>query len=441
MTLRAPFRALLFFAFIFIPIFVPLLAQTADAPQPAQNADLQMVVMLSRHGVRSPLTPQAELDKYSAAPWPKWEVPPGIQTEHGNQLIKLMGDWDRRTFSSEGLLSPSGCSDATHVTIFADTDQRTRETGRELAEGMFPGCSVPVHTGTDGAGEPMFRATVAGVGRVDPQLAFAAVNGRIGGDANGLTEAYRPQLAALDRVLSGCGHLPANPHRTSIFDIPSSIGPGNGDPPVAARGPLVTAATLAENLLLEYTQGMSDADTGWGCVDGATLRSLMQLDTPRWDYAYRTPVIARAFASNLLDHILKTMQQNVTGKPVSGAVGNAGDRLVILVGHDSNINTVAGSLGINWVLDGRVDDTPPGGALLFELWRSRSDGKLSVRLEYRAQTLEQMRKSEPLTPANPPTVAPVFVPACGRADGSCTWDGFASALRQAIDPADVSPRY
>ncbi len=418
-----------------------LAAQTAGAPNTNGDADLQMVVVLSRHGVRSPLTNQEEIDKYSAAPWPKWDVAPGIQTAHGNELIKLLGEWDRREFSSDGLLAPTGCADASHVTVFADTDQRTRETGKSLAEGMFPGCSVPVQVGPGGAGEPMFRATVAGVGRVDPELAFAAVSGRIGGDPNHLTEAYRPQLAALDRLLAGCGHGPDNPKRISIFDIPSSMKPGGGDPPVAARGPLVTGAALAENLLLEYAQGMSDADTGWGCLDDATLRYLMQLDTARWDYGYRTPVIARAFASNLLDHILETMQQNVTAKSVPGAVGNVGDRLVILVGHDSNIVTVAGSLGINWILDGRVDDTPPGGELWFELWRSRADGKLFVRVAYTAQTLQQMRKAEPLTTANPPDFAPVFVPACGRADGTCTWEGFTAALQQAIDPANVSAQF
>ncbi len=207
---------------------------------------------------------------------------------------------------------------------------------------------------------------------------------------------------------------------------------------MSASGPLVTASTLAENLLLEYTQGMSDADTGWGCLDGATLRFVMQLNIVQWDYAFRTPVIARMYASNLLDHIRKTMEQSVTGKPVPGALGKPGDRLVILVGHDTNIVSAAGALGIDWVLDGRVDDTPPGGALIFEIWRSHADGKLFVRLEYTAQTLEQMRKAETLTPANPPAEAPIFIPGCSREDLSCTWEGFSAAMRQAIDPAYVS---
>jgi 4-phytase/acid phosphatase len=129
------------------------------------------------------------------------------------------------------------------------------------------------------------------------------------------------------------------------------------------------------------------------------------------------------------------MEQTVTGKPVAGALGKPGDRLILLVGHDSNIVAIAGALGINWILDGRVDDTPPGGALLFELWRSRTDGKPFVRVKYTAQTLEQMRKTEMLSPANPPGEAPIFVPGCGRADMSCTWEGFSAAMRQAIDPA------
>jgi 4-phytase/acid phosphatase len=420
-------------------------AQTSAPPDRAPStdrtgdhrADLQMVVVLSRHGVRSPLNSQADLDRFSAAPWPKWEVAPGIQTPHGNELIKILGAWDRTRWTDEGLLASAGCGDADHVTIIADTDQRTRETGKMLAEGVLPGCNVTVHSLPDGAADPLFRALNAGAGHPDAALAAAAIEGRIGADPKNATEAYRPQLAALDRVLAGCGNVPGNPKRTSIFDVPASLKPGSGSNPVASRGPLVTASTLVENLLLEYTQGMSDADTGWGCIDGATLRYLMQIDTAAWDYGYHTPALARMFASNLLDKIRKTLEQGATGKPVTGALGKPGDKLVILVGHDSNIAPVAGALGIDWIIDGRVDDTPPGGALMFELWRSRSDSKPFVRVEYRAQTLEQMRQTQPLSPANPPAVAPIFVPGCGQPDLSCAWDDFSSAMRQAIDPAYV----
>jgi 4-phytase / acid phosphatase len=427
--------------FIIVPLslvlfFMPLV-RPCGAQAPTRDAKLQLVIVLSRHGVRSPLTSQADLDKYSAAPWPKWEVAPGILTAHGYQLMKLFGTWDRTKFSGEGLLAPSGCADAEHVTIVADTDERTRETGKALAEGMFPDCSIAVHSRPDGVTDPLFSPRKANIGHPDPALAAAAIAGRIGGDPNNLTETYRPQLAALDRILSGCGRLSPNPRRTSIFEIPTSLKPGSGDSLVAASGPLLTASTLAENLLLEYTQDMSDADTGWGCVDGANLRYVMQANVAEWNYSDRTPTNARIYASNLLDHIRRTMEQSVSGKPVRGAIGKPGDRLVILVGHDTNIVTLAGALGIDWIEDGRVDDSPPGGALVFELWRSPKSGPY-VRVAFRAQTLEQMRNSVPLTPANPPADAPIFLPACSRSDLFCTWDGFSAALLQATDPAYVT---
>jgi 4-phytase/acid phosphatase len=80
-----------------------------------------------------------------------------------------------------------------------------------------------------------------------------------------------------------------------------------------------------------------------------------------------------------------------------------------------------------------VDDTPPGGALLFELWRPHDGGKPFVRVEYTAQTLDQMRQGQTLTTANPPVQDQIFVPGCSRADNSCTWDGFVGAMRQAIN--------
>ena len=261
----------------------------AEETPAAKDGDLQFAVILTRHGVRSPTGKPEQYAPYSASPWPEWNVPPGYLTAHGYELMRFFGAFDRIKLSGEGLLAATGCADAAHVTIVADTDQRTRETGKALAEGMLPGCSVPVHSQPDGAIDPLFRPLNAGSAHADPALAVAAVTGRIGGNPSNLTEAFRPQLAALDRVLAGCGHSPPNPKRTSIFDIPAVLNPGPGDPLMVARGPLAVAHTLAENLLLEYTQGMSDADTGWGCLDAATLRFVMQLDTASWEYSFRTP--------------------------------------------------------------------------------------------------------------------------------------------------------
>jgi 4-phytase / acid phosphatase len=133
----------------------------------------------------------------------------------------------------------------------------------------------------------------------------------------------------------------------------------------------------------------------------------------------------------------KFLEQSAAEKAVAGAPGKLDDKILLLVGHDTNIATVAGSLGLDWIIDGRRDDTPPGGALVFELWRAASGGDDRVRVFYTAQSLDQMRTEQPLTLEHPPLIAPLFVPACGRADLSCSLAGFASAVREAINPALV----
>ena len=166
-------------------------------------------------------------------------------------------------------------------------------------------------------------------------------------------------------------------------------------------------------------------------MDEAGLREAMELHEAEEDYANRTPAIARLRASDLLNHIVMALEQNATGKVVSGAPGKPDDRVLFLVGHDTNIATVAGALGLNWIIDGRRDDTPPGGALVFELWQKKGTAEYSVRTYYTAQTLDQMRNATPLTPSTPPERVKVFVPGCSGPDTACGWSRFQATVRMA----------
>lgn len=436
MTVRSSYIACLF-----VLIAALLSAETAPTFAKSQDTDLKFVVYMSRHGVRSPTGIPEQYNPYSFASWPTWDVAPGYLTAHGYRLMELFGAYDRLELANQGLLSASGCEDAARVTIHADSDQRTRESGKALAEGLFPGCTVSVQALPEGTEDPLFHSIPAGVGVSDPTLAAAAVAGRIGGDPKNLTGAYRSQIAALDKLLATCG-TPASRDtaRMSLFDIPAKLVPGKGDRPAELRGPLSTASTLTENMLLEYTQGMNDSNVGWGCVNGEKLRSLIDLHTAATDFAQRTKPVARMQASNLLDHVRRALEQSVTGKVVSGAPSVPADRALFLVGHDTNLTNIAGVLNLTWIIDGRRDDTPPGGVLIFELWRTRATGMYSVRTYYSAQTLEQMRSASKLTLDDPPQRVPVFLPACSGQDLSCSWPSFSKMLDQAIDQSYVSIR-
>jgi len=428
-------------ACLFFLITLSVAAQTASHTSENADAELKFVVYVSRHGVRSPTGKVEKYSSYSNAPWPTWDVAPGYLTAHGYHLMEIFGGYVRMKLANQGLLRATGCDDAAHITIHADSDQRTRETGKALAAGLFPGCIIKVQNLPEGDNDPLFHSIAAGVGKPDPALAAAAVSGRIGGDPNNLTNAYHTQLAALDKLLATCG-VAASPEtkRTSLLDIPAKLAPGDDDGLTKLNGPLNTASTITENFLLEYTQGMDASNVAWGCVDGDKLRSLIDLHTAASDFAGRTKAIARMQVSNLLDHVRRAMEQSVTGKPVSGAPGTPADRALFLIGHDTNLTNIAGLLDLTWIMDGRRDDTPPGGGLIFELWRTPATGTYSVRIYYSAQTLEQMRSASKLTLEDPPQRVPVFLPDCSAEDFSCPWPSFAKTLNQAIDPHYVSSR-
>lgn len=96
---------------------------------------------------------------------------------------------------------------------------------------------------------------------------------------------------------------------------------------------------------------------------------------------------------------------------------------------------------MNWIADGRRDDTPPGGALVFELWKTRTTEDYQVRVYFTVQTLEQMRLATPLTLETPPQRVPVFLPGCSRSDFSCSWTSFSRLIGQTSRKDSLESRH
>ena len=270
-----------FFALIgcAVVLFVP--ASPAQNAAPASDADLMFVVYFSRHGVRSPTGKAAQYDKYSTGAWPKWDVAPGILTPHGYHLMELFGAYDRLQLTHQGLFTADACSDAAHVTFYADSDQRTRETGNALAKGLFPYCTVSVPSLPEGTNDPLFHLPPADVAHADNAQAVAAIAGRIGGEPGNVTQAYRQQLEAFDNLLATCGKpSPDGAKRTSLLDVPVALSGGQGDHLVDLRGPINTASTLSENPALGIYRGNAKCAGGAGAASTAQRFARSSTSTP-----------------------------------------------------------------------------------------------------------------------------------------------------------------
>lgn len=421
-------------------IAAALLVCTVGRAGPSASGDeLQLAIILTRHSVRSPLATNEAMAKFAAQPWPKWEVAPGIQTPHGNEVAALVGDYYRAYLTKAGALSGDPAVDGPRVFIRADNDQRTIETGRILGKALVGVGEPEVHSLEAGVADPLFRPVRAQVGHPDASLAVAAVLGRTGGDPRRVDRAYAAQLAELKVILFGPGGEPSG---GSPFDAPTAVFPGDQDHLVSIKGPISIASQCTESLVLEYTDGMPLSDVGWGRADSRVLTDLLALRELNFDLTQRTYYIAQVGGSNLASHIVDTLEQAALGQSVPGAIGPAGERVVILVGHDTNIANIGGLLGMNWLIPGtQPNPTLPCGALVFELWRH--GGKQSsffLRTSYVAQTLDQLREASPLSLDNPPARSPIFIPGCGGKgqDFDAPLASFVRVARRAIAPAFVA---
>jgi hypothetical protein len=92
------------------------------------------------------------------------------------------------------------------------------------------------------------------------------------------------------------------------------------------------------------------------------------------------------------------------------ALGPVRTSVVMISGHDTNFSNLFGLLRLSWAMPShQMDDVPPGGALVFSLWKLPG-GQYSVRVQFVVQTLEQMHNATELSLQNSPVIANLFVP-------------------------------
>jgi 4-phytase/acid phosphatase len=400
----------------------PSTAQT-DGPAPAA-ADLQMVVIVTRHGVRSPTDP-AELAGYSARPWPAWDVAPGYLTAHGAAAITQFGVAYRAYYAALGLFPKSGCPPADSVFVWADVDERTKATGDALLAGLAPHCGLTAHDAGTPV-DPLFHA-LPSLGKADVTASTASLAGSIGANPQAIVPAYALAFAKLDAIL-GC----AGGSCTPVSTVPSAVVVSKKTGLVELQGAVDLASTAVEDFILAYADGRPLSEVGWGNVDSATLLELSQLHALKFLVNTETPYAARVQGSNLLAHVAATIDQGATGRLDGRTRAPLGTRFAAFVGHDTNLEELAGMLRLRWLLPGyQVNDTPPGGALVFEVYRPAAGAEPFVRVFFTAQSLEAMRRLAP----DQPLRAPVFVPGCPAFD--CPLQTFDRVAGAALDPAFV----
>jgi 4-phytase / acid phosphatase len=362
-------------------------AAVADGPWVLERA-----VLLQRHGVRAPTGTPAALARYSAQPWPRWPVGPGELTDGGRRALRAMASYIRARYARLGLLPRSGCPAPGRLYVWADSaDQRTRVSGAIMAAGLAPGCSISAqHAAT--RHDPLFHPLEGGICPLDAQAAQAQIMARVSGRLNALGPRYEGARHALQAVLwPDARDCDSSGARCLMLDGRNRLTVAHGK--LKLTGPLKVGASLAENLLLEYADGLPSDEVGWGrAASPQRLQQILPLHVRYADLMRRTPAIAASGGTPLAHLMLLFLEE----RPVAGAFTAAppvppSARLVILAGHDTNLSNVGSILGLGWILPDEPDSTAPDTTLALELWRNTRNGRRYVRAVVLYQTLAELR--------------------------------------------------
>jgi 4-phytase / acid phosphatase len=365
-------------------------AQAADIP--AGPWVLERAVLLQRHGVRAPTDTPAALARYSSQPWPNWPVGPGELTRGGRRALAAMASYLRARYSALGLLPRTGCPAAGRLYVWADSsDERTRVSGAIMAAGLAPGCSI-TERHLSARRDPLFHPVEAGLCPFDAQAARAQIMQRVAGNLDALGPQYERARRALQAVLWPAGRAcSGSATRCPMMSGRNRLKIAHGK--LKLSGPLKVGASLSEDLLLEYADGLADAEVGWGrAATPERLAQILPLHVRYADLMRRTPEIAASGGTPLVHAMLLFLE----GQPIAGAFADAPPvpaiaRLVVLAGHDTNLSNVGSILGLNWTLPGEPDSTAPDTTLALELWRDVRDGRRYVRAIVLYQTLAKLR--------------------------------------------------
>ncbi|EHG9467520.1 histidine-type phosphatase [Salmonella enterica subsp. enterica serovar Newport] len=410
----------------------------------SHNLVLDKVVTMTRHGVRSQSN-TASVQQNSPTPIPVFNAKDGELTPHGYAAVTLMGDYLHRHFVSQKFIGENTCPDAKNIFIRSSAFQRTRMTARALADTLFPGCAVTVHSPEKKTDDTLFEPIVSGMAPLNVEKATQSVMTSLGGDFDTARQRYATQILAMQKVVDPTCQLTECTFVNHKWEIKADKQNIN----ISLKGPITKGSELGETFRLQYTEGMPIKDVAFGHVNrAADLAPLMKLKEIKFDLIEHNPYIAARGGSQLMSQILYALEKGSGYKDPDASPqihDSAPDAsMVMYVAHDTNLGYLQPLLNVSWNLQGYPkDDTPPGSTLLFERYRDTKTHKVYVGVSFMTQTLDQIRRLEPLSDKNPPLQQKLNLNCKNSLDGwLCPMDEFAAQVNSRLDrTAIIAQRY
>lgn len=384
-------------------------AGTQHAPRPTTTSRyvLDKVVVLSRHGVR-PQTDTAKIEEATGRKWPQWTVEDGLLSGHGYTGMTLQAAYQLEQWKRAGLHVGGACPNGSDLFIWSSAVQRTRATAQAYLDGMFPGCGLRAGYKQGPDKDPLFKSADMNLSSPDLNKVRAEIMANVG-SFNKVARRYQPSVDRLRAAV--CGTKSGD---CEFLNKPWALDeskPGQ----IKLKGPLSNGANIGETIRLQYSEGLPISEVAFG--NGRTPRDIAKLSAlhaAKYDLVSYTPELARHGGTVLMSQLVKALQTGINHSSPKEALAK---RIVLFVGHDTNIAQIKTMMGFGWKQgDYLAGDIPPGGSLVFERYFDKTTHRYFVRTSFNSMSMTQWRNLQRPTSRHPMLSTEFSTRGCFKSD-------------------------
>lgn len=411
-------------------------AQQQRSPEFKQKYQLKEAVVLSRHNIRSPLSDsKSDLGRMTPHQWTVWSAPKSELTLRGGAVETMMGQYFRKWAEDAGLFPENHQPSADDVNVQANSMQRCIATAQYFTSGFMPVGGVEVnHRYVPSKMDPLFNPQLT---KVSPEFVAIAMKqiaeqgGKNG--IRGISEQRRPDYELIIDVLDvdkspmtkdNDPKLKALDNYDTEFVFEQFREPG-----LKSGSALKTLNGASDAFILQYYEEPDTLKAAFGHkLTRADWERLAHIKDVYQDALFTAPIVAVNVARPLIQYMYDELR-------------SPDRRFTFLVGHDSNLSSVATALGVEpYELPAAIEKkTPIGSKIVVEKFEGK-DGKTYADINIVYPTLEQLRNLQLITLDNPPMVYPLSLEGLERnADGLYLLSDVESRFEQALRAYDAIP--
>ncbi|MBQ3355633.1 MAG: histidine-type phosphatase [Oscillospiraceae bacterium] len=388
-----------------------------------EGYELEQVVVLSRHNIRSPLSGSGSaLGTITPHEWFAWSSNPSELSLRGGVLETEMGQYFRKWLEAESLFPENYHPTADEVRIYANSKQRTIATAEYFVSGLLPTANTPIETHAEyDTMDPVFHPQLTFVSPAYNTDATAQVWELYGNAVNDLADNYELIADVIDMEQSEAWK---DGSATAFVTDDSQLTLELGKEPVV-KGSLKTACSVSDALVLQYFEEPDAVKAAFGHeLTDEQWQEISEIKDVYGDVLFTAPLIA----ANVAHPLLQEIEAELTAD---------GRVFTFLCGHDSNVGSVLAALGVeDYELPGAIEKTPIGCKLVFSRW-SGPDGGSYCTVDMVYETVDQLRAAPLLDLAQHPAIVPMrFAGIAPNADGMYAEADFINLLRSSIAEYD-----